>query len=481
MTDGPGVNRVRASGGRRRLGRSRWLVCGFLLAVVACSDATSPAEDGVGTTVGAGTDAPVATEPEAADERNAEADPQPGPEAVDEQVGLLPGGRVVEPDLETHRVELTVLADDPLVAAAVYPRPDREGNPWSQWGQGIVVDDGRVVTAIGDHLGADGNSYLYVYDPQASTLARFADVLSALDHRPGGWGYGKIHSQMVDPGGDSVYFTTYWGTRRGLVYDEGYGGDVLFRLDKSTLALQPVAIPAPERGIPSLASNGAGLIYGEIVDPLVSDDLFPSGGFVVYDVTSGQVVRTAEDPVHDGFRNILVDEQGSAWFARDGGQLLRYDPAADETSEVDVDLGGMLRASTRPTADGTVFAVTQDPDRFLAIDPAGPVVRPLGEALGYTASIALLPDESGFLYVPGAHGRSATWGTPLIRVDGETGEQTVVVELADLLVDELGVTPGGTYSIVVDAEREVASVSLNAGTDPEEPWGEVVFVVVDLS
>ena len=31
----------------------------------------------------------------------------------------------------------------PRVEAVRYPHPGYEGNPWSQWGQGLVLDDGR--------------------------------------------------------------------------------------------------------------------------------------------------------------------------------------------------------------------------------------------------------------------------------------------------------------------------------------------------
>ncbi|MGH3650186.1 MAG: hypothetical protein ACRDU9_05700, partial [Acidimicrobiia bacterium] len=77
-------------------------------------------------------------------------------------------------------VELADLGevDGVTVSGAVYPHPDYEGNPWSQWGQGIVVDDGRFFSAIGDHLGVDGNSYIYEYDPDENTLTMVGDVLS---------------------------------------------------------------------------------------------------------------------------------------------------------------------------------------------------------------------------------------------------------------------------------------------------------------
>ena len=75
--------------------------------------------------------------------------------------------------------------ETPGVLAVVYPHPDYEGRPWSQWGQGFALADGRFLSAIGDHGGADGNSYLYEYDPEAGVLTQIADVLSLVDHTPG--------------------------------------------------------------------------------------------------------------------------------------------------------------------------------------------------------------------------------------------------------------------------------------------------------
>jgi hypothetical protein len=89
-------------------------------------------------------------------------------------------------------------------------------------------------------------------------------------------------------------------------------------------------------------------------------------------------------------------------------------------------------------------------------------------------------DESSFLYVPGAHGSSFEQGTPLIAVDTTSGEQTTVVELYQMALDQFGLVLGGTYSITVDPERGHAHIGFNAGTDQEDPWGEIVFVVVEL-
>ena len=406
--------------------------------------------------------------------------PENGPPAVIADAPLLASGRVVPADLDGPSVGLTTIREEPYIGAAVYPRPDYQGNPWSQWGQGTALADGRVITAIGDHLGADGNSYLYVYDPDQATLTRFADVLSALDHEPGSWGYGKVHGQMVDGGDGGIYFSTYWGTRRGLTIDGSYEGDVLFRLDGDTLDLQPVVVPVPGFGIPSLASDGQGHIYGEAVDPALDRASFPGGGFFVYDVASGTVSTFAPDPSHSGFRNVMVTPDGSAYFAGANGGLFAYDPSSESIATTDIRLTSDLRASTIAASDGTIYGVTNRPTFELFSFGADRAVETLGNVDFYTTSLALLPDESGFVYVPGAHGQSASIGAPLIAVDAATGEQTTIVELADLVGEELGLTLGGTYSVTVDPARSLAHIGFNAGP-AGDPWGEVVFVVVELT
>lgn len=489
MGDSP--KRDRTEAGSRWVGRPWLLVAVLLVVAAACSETgagSDSADDAVTSTVedrdSSRTAAESTSETQESGAESTTTDPGPAEDGSEVEqtaveVPLLESGRTVPADLAGPGVELVTIQEEPFIGAAVYPRPDYEGNPWSQWGQGIALDDGRVITAIGDHLGADANSYLFVYDPEARTLTRFADVLSALDHEKGSWGYGKIHSQMVDAGDGGIYFTTYYGSRRGLSFDGTYQGDVLFRLDKATLDLQPVVIPVPRHGVPSLATDGNGLVYGEAVDPLLDDDTYPAGGFFVFDTAAGEILRFHEDPRHQVFRNIMVAENGTAWYAAEGESLFRYDPDSDRVEQSGIELAGPLRASTAPAGDGTIFGVTLEPYNLFAFDPDGEV-RPLGQAVQYAASLALLPDESGVLYVPGAHGDSWEYESPLIAVDTETGEQTRIVELLEPIRDAFELTLGGTYSITIDPDRGHAHIGFNAGPTEDSPWGEVVFVVVEL-
>jgi hypothetical protein len=367
----------------------------------------------------------------------------------------------------------------PRVEAVVYPHPDYEGHPWSQWGQGVVLPDGRFVSAIGDHLGQDGNSYVYEYRPGEGTLTLLTDILSHADHKPGSWGYGKIHGQMVLGRCAEVYFSTYWGDRDELTFGGSYRGDLLFRLDPGLTSIANLGVPVEEHGIPSLTGwAGGGLLYGEAVDPRAEQN---QGPFFVYDVERGDVVFRDQDPAPVGFRNVAVDADGRAFYSVTGGRLARYDPGSGEAVEDAHQVPGVrLRASTVPGPDGTVYAAFEDPDAFVALEPSGSL-RPLGTARGYTASIALHPDGDRFFYVPEAHGKSWEQGAPLIAVDTRTGAQTVVVELNPLAEEGLGLRLAGSYNVALDPSGRVVYVGMNAGAvESEETFGEVALFVVHL-
>lgn len=441
-----------------RIVRSIGLCC--LLVVVAC-DAAVPAPNAEPTADGSdgGSAGPS---PAGGEDCDLEGDPLPrtGPSA-----------------------EATLLLDGedggPRVEAIVYPRPDYEGRPWSQWGQGLVLEDGRFLSAIGDHLGVDGNSYLYEYAPDSGELTLLTDVLSLTEHDPGAWGYGKVHGQMVPGPCGEVYFSTYWGDSTGIAFGPTYEGDRLFRIDPVGNTIADLGVPVPEHGIPSLTGWAeGGLVYGEAPDPLTEPWVGP---FFVYDVAAGETVFVDDDPRHLGFRNIAVDGEGRAYYSMGEGILRRYDPASGEAEDLSqVMPGPWMRASTHPTEDGTVYAVTMEPGVFFAIEPSGEL-RTIGPARGYTASLALDPDGERVLYVPGAHGDSWEQGTPLIALDPSSGEEEVLVELNAAAEARLGLRLGGTYDLAVDPARRIVYIGVNAGpAGSGEPYGEIVLLVVHL-
>jgi hypothetical protein len=368
------------------------------------------------------------------------------------------------------------------VQGVVYPRPDYEGDPWTQWGQGLVIDDGRFLSAIGDHLGPDGNSYLYEFDPGTGELSMIGDVLSYVDHQPGSWGYGKIHGQIVAGSCGEVYFATYWGSNQDIRFDGSYNGDVLFRMDPYQRTITLLGPPVERHGIPSLAGTPDGtLVYGEAIDPILEVDDIDQGPFFAYDTRAGAVIFESDPTPHIGFRNVAVDADGKAYYSIGASQLQVYDPATNTTSTHPSTLPGeWLRASTTPGPDGTIFGVTDDEAAFFVMDPSG-AIEPLGTARGYTTSLAIHPDGDRFFYVPDAHGDAWETGAPLISVDGATGEESVVVELNPLVEEGLGVRLGGTYSVSIHPDGDVMYIGMNAGPlGAEDGFGDIVLLVVHL-
>jgi len=381
---------------------------------------------------------------------------------------------------QTARAEEIGQTPDGLaVRAVVYPGPVDTGNPWSQWGQGAVTADGHFLSATGDHRGADGNSYLYDFDPATGDLTMIGDVLSLVDHQQGAWGYGKIHAQMVPGPCGEIYAMTYWGTRRDLVYGDGYEGDLLLRLDPQARTTAVLGAPVPEHGVPSLAGSADdGVLYGEATEPTSDPD---GGSFFAYDIATGESTIVDDSPDHVGFRALAVDAEGRALFTKPSGRLTRYDPSTGASEQLEGALPGeFLRAATPPAPDGTVYGVTQSPAHFIAIRPDG-TIDDLGAAPGYVTSLAMEPDGSTVYFVPGAHGDSAEDDSPLYALDAATGAQEVVVRLNPMTEDALGISADGTYNVVLDAANRRLFIGFNgAAPADDESFGEVVLVEVTL-
>ncbi|MGI9421328.1 MAG: hypothetical protein ACR2RA_26160, partial [Geminicoccaceae bacterium] len=333
-----------------------------------------------------------------------------------------------------------------------HPLPPYPGNPWSHWGEGLLASDGRYYTAIGDHLGPDGNSFLYDYDPASGTLRAIGDVLHAYGvHDKGAWGYGKVHGRISEDPCGLLYFSTYWGTRRGgLTYAGSYQGDLLMRYDPASQQLISLGAPMPKMGTPStqMWSEG-GLFYGEANHPATRrDNIWPKGKlFWVYDLAEQKVVFQSERLIdHGSGREIALDRDGRAYYSGAGRDLLRYDPKTNAEARIATfPHDGKLRASTRPAPDGKIFMTTNKERRAYLFDPETASLKDLGGLPGDAASLALSPSGEEAYFTPGAHGQGREIGFPLMAIDRE-GAMRTIVELGPLIEAAGGPYPAGTYS-----------------------------------
>lgn len=374
--------------------------------------------------------------------------------------------------VDADSAELTMIQQHGglTVFAAEYPLPGPTEGLWSQWGQGIVAPDGRHFSAVGDHRGVDGNSHFFVYEPQSRSLNRFMDTNALIERPAGSWGFGKIHAQMVTDDCGTIWAATYWGSRRGIT---DYDGDHLISIDPLAGTISDEGVVSLGLGIPSMAFTPVGnRLAIEAVDPESR-----VGSVVARNsVDGGQ--SNHDDSEHVGFRSLGLTEEGSILYSVGGRRLMAWQPASDRTTLYTDDLpGDWLRAVTAPLDDGGFVGVTQDPPRLFRASPQGDITA-MGDPGGYTTSLALDPMGRRVFWMANAHGGAWKDGAPIVSMDLETGEQQVLLSLRKSFASELGLLPGGTYSMVYDAGRLYVGVNASQLGD-DSGFGTVVLVVIE--
>ena len=409
------------------------------------------------------------------------------------------GGDCVEPgtarqEIPGHLRSLTATAQTVTgprgitVEFVAYPLPSYDGKPWSDWGEGLVASNGRYYSAIGDHHGADGNSFLYEYDPATKTLRAVGDVLEAYGaHRQGDWGYGKVHGQISEDACGQLYFHTYWGTRRGLEYGGSYTGDLLMRYDPRTGQLASLGVPMPEMGSPSTQMWPAGgLFYGEANHPASKGAPWPEGKiFWAYDLGSQSVTFKSPHLIeHGSGRDIAVDREGRAYYSGGGRDLLRYDPATNTEERIaSFPHDGKLRASSAPAPDGKIFMTTNSKGEYHAylFDPQVGALTELASLPGDTADLAISASGQVAYFTPGAHGQGRELGFPLMEID-RSGDVRTILELGPIIDAAGGPYPAGTYSYSTDpAKPGDLYILANAGPiGSDEAFGQPLLMVVHL-
>jgi len=376
-------------------------------------------------------------------------------------------------------VTLEQIADEDVqVYAAEYPLPGPTEGLWSQWGQGIALGDGRHLSAVGDHLGHDANSYFFAYESESRTLSRFGDVLSVVPHEDGAFGYGKVHAQMVEDRCGTVWAATYWGTRDDLEYEDGYEGDRLLAIDTAENTISDHGAIAGEFGLPTMTitEDGRTIVAGSVDVESGEED---TGVLTVFDTATGETTHQIDDPRQYGFRALGIDPTtGGVFYGIGDGGLASLDPSSGEFTDLDLSMPGFwLRAVSRPAPDGTVYGVSDDESFLFSISPDG-VVEELGEPGGTTTSVAMTPDGGRIFWMPEAHGGAWEVGAVVMSMDTATGEMSEVVSLLDPFAESLDLLPGGTYSIVYDDGRLILGVNAS-DLDDDSGFGTVVLVVVE--
>ncbi len=389
--------------------------------------------------------------------------------------------------------QFTVAKHTPRVHVAVMTGLPDKGKQtlWSTWGDGCVTRDGVYYTSIGDHMGRDGTSYVYRYDPKSKTLTLVLDVFKALKLNPGAYGHGKIHSGMHESADGSIWFSTYWGKHREVeaAFGPGYQGSVVMRMDPKTHAVENVGAIVPKQGLPaSHFDPHRQLLYFYAVY---------KGDVTVYDVRKRKVVFHGGGELVAGNRTFMRDGDGRVYFSRTDGNLGFYDPKTNQLGATSAKLPSSgdgaarkshtLRAAIQePTGDGVLYAMTA-PGRLFRFDARQGKVSDLGPNLAdgiYTAAMVISPDERFLYYAPGAHGSGSRYGAPVVQYEIATGKRKVIAFLSDAIRKQVGWNTGGTYNTQISADGSTLFLTFNGApvntTKRSKTFGQPAVVVVHV-
>jgi hypothetical protein len=275
----------------------------------------------------------------------------------------LPGGKTVVTDrtpkflkpISKLRAGVEIAKTPPAVDFLYYPEQTYPGHPWSVWGDSLAAG-GKYYSAIGDHRAPQGNAFLYEYDPNKKTLRTLVNVKKLLGLPAGHYVPGKIHSR-IDRGSDGwLYFATHRGSTRVTIDKYHYKGDWIVRHHPKTGKTEIVAQgPVPKHCIPTSVLDPDRLIFyggtasGNRKDPIM---------FFAYDIRKRKVLHTAENGPYRYL--IFARSTGRVYYVnKDGGPLMRYDPAeGNPPRQIPGKIG--LRSATQETADGYVYTVSKD-------------------------------------------------------------------------------------------------------------------------
>ena len=363
----------------------------------------------------------------------------------------------------------------PRIDFAYFPEQTYVGNPWSAWGDSLVVGD-KYYAAIGDHKAPQGNAFVIEYDSTTHQMRTLASTKAVINLPEGHYMPGKIHSR-IDMGSDGwLYYSTHRGSTRVTTDQYHYTGDWILRTHPETAKTEIVARgPVPKCCIPTSVLDPDRLIfYGGTASGDPSEKVVT---FFAYDVKQKQTLHTA---VPGGDRYLLFARSTGRVYYMDevNDRLMRYDPQSKQPpQQIPGHIG--LRAATQETRDGFIYTVGDKENHLWRFNTKTEEITDLGPlAVGtqtYTASLDAEASGRFLYYVPGAHGSSQRDGSPVIQFDTQTRTKKVIAWLARFYESKYGFLPMGTYSSDVSARGDKLYITWNGNCGGVDRKGKVIF------
>jgi len=173
---------------------------------------------------------------------------------------------------------------------------------------------------------------------------------------------------------------------------------------------------------------------------------------------------------------------------KDGGPLMRYDPASGAPPlQIPGKIG--IRSATRETQDGFIYTVSSSGDaRLWRFNTRTEQIEELGSAVvasqDYITSIDVDPTGRYLYYVPGAHGGAEKDGSPVVQFDVKTRTKKIIAFLHPFYRDKYGYIPLGTFSSALSPEGDTLFITWNGNRSGpfrgRLPWDGVALTVLHI-
>lgn len=338
---------------------------------------------------------------------------------------------------------------------------------WSSWGDICAASDGSAYCAIGDHgndVGGDARCFIYRWDPQTKKLTQVVDMNKLVPPKPGRPSWSKVHAKIDEGKDGKIYFscTLNDGNRAKLPshgWDDEVTGGQIYQYDPATgKSRLHVSLP-PKRCTATSFYDKAHDIWW--------CNLEAGEGQALWGIelaTKKEFFKTPDGTV--GFNRACAPLKDGSFLFNGPDRLMKFNFASHEIEPTKTSFGKSpgMRCATRETSDGLIFGVTHAETNLFSYSIKKDELKLLGKVLlggGYTTVMELSPDEKYLYYLPGAHGKASSWGTPLVRYERATGKQTVLAFLAPYCEKTTGYIPGGTYGMKLSADGKTIFVNFN--------------------
>lgn len=340
---------------------------------------------------------------------------------------------------------------------------------WSSWGDICVAQDGKVYVGIGDHgddAGGDGRCYIYQWDPKKKKLQQIVDMGKVVPHREGQPAWTKVHAKIDEGKDGGIYFscTLNAGNRAGdpkYQWNKQFPGGQLYRYDpkkKSVTVFK--SLPAKRCTATSLFDSKRNMWWTNL-------EAGEGNALYALDMTTKKVVHQTPDDTVAFNRSFALLNDSSILFNGPEARMHRLDVETGKTAPTKIqfpeDSPG-IRAATRQSKKGYVYGATHKTNQLYAIHPETETLELLGPTWGkgqYTTVMVLSRDERFLYYLPGAHGKAWTYGTPVIQYDIQKKTRKVLAFLGPAMEKEFGYVPGGTYGVKISQDDSTLYVNFN--------------------